>query len=240
MKQTTPLTWVAFHACSTSRRRVIPTNAEIRTSISVRKLSVFTVAMNASPPALVEIDHVPSLARSVVIGAIGFAVVSLIVFATVAFAERWMYRNLTVLGAYLAWTVLFILLGGGVLGSLVVGRWRLPKFYLFYGLAFLLYAVGWVAAYFTLRGIAGEWVGSLAGSILMALVFAASFRATRSTLKFALILFVANSLGYFLGSALNNSVVGPNGMLLWGIAYGLFLGAGIGAVLHYAQVEQSP
>ena len=195
--------------------------------------------MNSSPPAVVDFDRVPSLTRTLVIGAIGFAVVSLLVFATVAFAERWMYRNLTVLGAYLAWTVLFILLGGGVLGSLVVGRWRLPKFYLLYGLAFLIYAVGWVAAYFMLGGTAGEWVGSLAGSMLMALVFAAGFRAIRSTLKFALILFVANSLGYFSGSTLNNSVAGPNGMLLWGIAYGLFFGAGIGAVLHYAQVEQS-
>ena len=182
---------------------------------------------------------VPTLGRSVAIGAIGFGVVSLLVFATVAFAERWMYRNLTELGAYLAWTVLFILLGGGVLGSLVFGRWRLPKFYLLYGLAFLFYAVGWVASSSLLRGTAGEWVGSLAGSILMALVFAAGFRTIRSTLKFSLILFVANSLGYFLGSALNDSVARPNGMLLWGVAYGLFLGAGIGAVLHYAQVEQS-
>ena len=146
-----------------------------------------------------------------------------------------MYRNLTVLGAYLAWTILFILLGGAVLGSLVVGRWRLPKFYLLYGLAFFVYAVGWVAAYFTLRGTAGEWVGSLAGSILMALVFAAGFKKVNATPKFALILFLANSLGYFLGSALNNSVAGPTGMLLWGVAYGLFLGAGIGAVFHFSQ-----
>lgn len=178
---------------------------------------------------------VPTLARSILIGAIGFGIVSLVVFATVAFAERWMYRNLTVLGAYLTWTVLFILLGGAVLGSMVVGRWRLPKFYLLYGLAFFVYAVNWMAAYFALGGTAGEWVGSLAGSILMALVFAAGFNKVNATPKFALILFVANSLGYFLGSALNNSVVGPTGMLLWGVAYGLFLGAGIGAVLHLAQ-----
>lgn len=182
-------------------------------------------------------SSVPSLARSVVTGAIGFTVVSLLVFATVAFAERWMYRNLTVLGAYLVWTALFILLGGGALGSLVVGRWRLPKFYLLYGLAFLVYAVGWIAAYFTLRGTPGEWIGSLAGSILMALVFAAGFKRIQSTVKLALILFVANSLGYFLGSALNDAVRGPSGMLLWGVAYGLFLGAGIGAVLHYCQED---
>jgi hypothetical protein len=179
--------------------------------------------------------QVPTLARSVAIGAIGFGIISLVVFATVAFAERWMYRNLTVLGAYLAWTVLFILLGGAVLGSIVAGRWRLPKFYLLYGLAFFVYAVGWVAAYFALRGTAGEWIGSLAGSILMALVFAAGFNKVNATPKFSLILFLANSLGYFLGSALNNSIGAPTGMLLWGVAYGLFLGAGIGAVLHFSQ-----
>ena len=99
------------------------------------------------------------------IGGLGFCAVSLAVFATVAFAERWMYRNLGLLGAYLVWTALFILLGGGVLGSLVVGRWRLPKFYLLYGVAFFSYAVGWVVAYIMLRGVAGEWLGSIAGSI---------------------------------------------------------------------------
>jgi hypothetical protein len=182
---------------------------------------------------------VPSLARSVMTGAIGFGVVSLIVFATVAYAERWMYQTLSSIGAYLAWTLLFILLGGGALGSLVVGRWRLPNFYLLYGLAFFVYAMNWMAAYFLLHGTAGEWVGSLAGSIMMALVFAAGFEKLRSTLKFALILFVSNSLGYFLGAALYAAVRNPRAMLIWGVVYGLFLGAGIGAVLHYAQVRQS-
>jgi hypothetical protein len=180
---------------------------------------------------------VPSLQKSLLIGGVGFSTVSLCVFATVAFAERWMYTNLTVLGAYLAWTALFILLGGAVLGSLVVKRWRLPKFYLLYGLAFFLYALGWVAAYFILRGRAGEWLGSLAGSILMALVFAAGFRVISATAKFGVILFVANSIGYFLGSTLNDYLGGQVGMLLWGVSYGLLLGAGIGAVLHFAQTK---
>lgn len=181
---------------------------------------------------------VPSLGLSLLIGSIGFSVVSLCVFATVAFAERWMYTNLGLLGAYVVWTILFILLGGAVLGSLVVVQWRLPKFYLLYGLAFFAYAAGWVGAYFTLRGSAGEWVGSLAGAILMALVFAAGFRKIHSTLKFSALLFVANSLGYFLGSACNNFFGGKGGMLLWGVMYGLFLGAGIGAVLHYSQTRE--
>ena len=177
----------------------------------------------------------PSLPRAVAIGAVGFGLASLCVFATVAFGERWLYAQAGVLGAYLIWTALFILLGGAALGSLVVGRWRLPKFYLLYGIAFFAYAVGWVGAYFTLRGRAGEWVGSVAGSVLMALVFALGFGAMRLVIKLSAILFIANSLGYFAGSALNDYVGGKGGMLLWGILYGLFLGAGIGAVLRLAQ-----
>ena len=115
---------------------------------------------------------IPSLKRSLLIGGLGFGLASLCVFATVAFAERWMYTQLGLYGAYLVWTAFFILLGGGVLGSLVVGRWRLPKFYLLFGIAFFAYAVGWTAAYFVLRGAPGEWIGSLVGSLLMGSVFA--------------------------------------------------------------------
>jgi hypothetical protein len=161
------------------------------------------------------------------------------VFATVAFAERWMYARLGLYGAYLAWTALFILTGGGVLGSLVKGRWRLPRFYLLFGLAFFAYAVGWVVSYFMLRGRAGEWVGSLAGSLLMGCVFALGFGAARSTLNLSALLFVANSVGYFLGSALNDAVGGRAGMLLWGAAYGLCFGAGLGAALHLAQSRRA-
>jgi hypothetical protein len=150
-----------------------------------------------------------------------------------------MYAQLGLLGAYVAWTALFILLGGGVLGALVAGKWRLPKFYLLFGAAFFAYAVGWVTAYFIWRDGAGEWLGSLAGSILMGLVLAVGFGVIRKTLSVSAILFVANSAGYFLGSALNNALKGSVGMLLWGGAYGLFLGAGLDAVLHLTQTQRA-
>ena len=117
---------------------------------------------------------IPSLQRSIVTGAIGFCLVSLCVFATVAFGERWMYRTFGLIGAYLVWTVLFILLSGAVFGSLVVDRWRLPRFYILWGLAFFAYAAAWTVAYFIMRDTAGELVGALAGSVLMAVIFAAS------------------------------------------------------------------
>ena len=177
----------------------------------------------------------PSLTKSIVTGAIGFCLVSLCVFATVVFAERWMDQNLGFLGSYLAWIALFILLGGLVFGPLVVSRWRLPKFYLLFSLAFFAYSAVWMIAYFTLRGTVGEFVGSLGGSILMALVFAAGFGVLRSTVKVSAVLFVTNCLGYFLGASLFYSLSEPAGMLLFGVVYGLLFGAGIGAALHLVQ-----
>jgi hypothetical protein len=183
---------------------------------------------------------VPSLSKSIAIGAIGFAVVSLCVFATVAFAERWMYQNLGLFGAYLTWVVLFIVLSGAVFGSVVVvGRWRPPRFYPLFGVAFFAYAAAWIVAYFTMRNTAGEFVGSLAGSVLMAVVFALGFGALRSTVKLSAVLFVSNVLGYFLGLALFNSLSAPTGMLLFGVVYGLLFGAGIGAALHFVQREKN-
>ena len=178
---------------------------------------------------------VPSLQRAIVTGALGFCLVSLCVFATVAYGEEWLYRNLGVLGSYLVWTVLFVVLSGAVFGSLVRGRWRLPRFYLPWTVAFFAYAASWTAAYFSLRRTTGEFVGALVGSILMAVVLAAGFRALRSIVKLAAVIFVANALGYFIGAAIFTSLLNETGMLLFGAVYGLFFGAGIGAALHFAQ-----
>ena len=182
-----------------------------------------------------ESKPLPTLARSIATGAIGFGLVSLCVFATVAFAERWMYQNLGMIGSYIAWTILFILLSGAVFGSLVVDRWRLPKFYLLWAVAFFAYAAIWMIAYFSVSRTSGELVGSLVGSIFMALVLAAGFRSLRSTVKLSVLLFVSNCLGYFLGAALFDSLSAPTGMLLFGVVYGLLFGAGIGAALQLVQ-----
>jgi len=185
---------------------------------------------------LTESKPLPSLSKSIVTGAIGFGLVSLCVFATVAFAERWMYLNLGSNGSYIAWIVLFILLSGAVFGSLVVvDRWRLPKFYLLWAVAFFAYAAIWMIAYFRIGRTKGEAVGSLVGSIFMALVLAAGFRSLSSTVKLSALLFVSNFLGYFLGVALFDSLSEPTGMLLFGVVYGLLFGAGIGAALQIVQ-----
>ena len=180
-----------------------------------------------------------SLKRSIVTGGVGFCVVSLCVFATVAFAQRWMYDRLGVTGAFIAWITLFILLGGRALFPLTNGTQRLQRFYAVFGTAFFMYGIGWMAAYFTLRNTAGQWLASLAGSVSMALVFAAWFSVLRLVLMLSALLFVANSIGYFLGSVFYYSFGRPTGLLLWGAFYGFCLGAGIGAVLYLAQSQRA-
>ncbi len=178
---------------------------------------------------------VPSLQRCLWIGSLGFCAASVVVFATVAFAERWMYQHLGLALSYALWTLLYIVSGAAVFNTLVVGTRRGPRFFLIFGLAFLGYAAGWIAAYFSLRGAVGEWCASLAGALLMGCILAAGFKVLRLAPLLSMLLFGTNSLGYFVGSALNTSIGGQVGMLLWGIVYGLCLGAGIGAVLHRAQ-----
>ena len=177
----------------------------------------------------------PSLRRSTLTGSLGFAGASLLVFATVAFAERWMYEHLGLPVSYAVWTLLFILTGGAVFNSLVVPPLRGIRFFGIFSLSFLGYAAGWIGAYFLLRGAAGEWCGSLAGSLLMGQILATGLGTRHRAWTISLLLFVTNSLGYFLGSALNTAIGGQFGMLLWGVMYGLCLGAGIGTALHHAQ-----
>lgn len=179
--------------------------------------------------------RVPTLLYSLWFGGLGFCLASLVVFATVAFGERSMYRYFGLSGAYAVWTLLFILGGGGVLSALVIGPSRLIRFYLLFSVAFFFYAASWIVAYFTLRSATGEWVGSFVGSVLMGLILAVAFGARQSLLKLILGLFLANSAGYFLGDLLNNAIGGKLGMLLWGAVYGLGLGAGLGYALYLAQ-----
>ena len=53
----------------------------------------------------------PSQRTAIRLGAIRFCIASLIVYATVAFGEGWLYATLGRAGAYALWTILFILLG---------------------------------------------------------------------------------------------------------------------------------
>ena len=181
------------------------------------------------------VGSIPSPSRSLLIGTIGFLTASLVVFATVAFGERWMYRTFGLSGAYLIWTTLFIAIAGSLLSRLVLGPGRFQRFFVLFTAAFLLYAIGWIAAYFVIRGAGGEIAGSLAGTALMAGVICIVFGRTDKFLTVLLILFVGNSIGYFLGRLLNDSFQGRLGMLMWGVCFGIGLGAALGKVFYEIQ-----
>lgn len=168
-----------------------------------------------------------------------FGLASLLVYSTVAFGERWMYQQVGLVGAYGIWTLLFILLGGQALQPLVVRATAKRTFWLWFSLAFLGYAASWMAAYFTIRGPVGEWMGSVLGSAALGMVLAAVFRAWNRYFMISVQLFVAHSAGYFLGEWFHHSVQGRIGMLLSGVCYGLGFGLGLARALFWAQTADA-
>ncbi len=179
--------------------------------------------------------QIPTLRRSLLFGAIGFGGVSTLVFTTVAFGERWLYRRLGIGGTYALWTLLFLLGAGGVLSRLVIGPARTLRFTLLFGCAFLLYAATWMLAYFVLKNQPGEWLGSLAGSLLMALVFCGAFSAGDAAGRIIGVLCAGNVAGYFLGRLAWTAAGGKTGMIAWGVIYGIGFGLGLGFALHACQ-----
>lgn len=182
---------------------------------------------NPSPPPTRPFDAVTR-------GSLAFGLPSLLVFGTVAYAERELYAALGLWGAYAFWTLLFILPSGVALSPLApAGRRR--RFPLLFAGAFGLYAVGWMAGYFLLRRPLGEHAAEVAASAaasgLLALALAAGLGALNRLPRLFGILFAVNTAGYFLGGALYFALGRPLGMLLWGAVYGILLGAGLGAAL---------
>ena len=172
-------------------------------------------------------------------GTLRFGLASLLVYATVASGERWMYQHVGLMGAYGVWTLLFISLGGFALKPLVVQPKAKRTFWRWFSLAFFAYAAGWMASYFTLSGTAGEWLGSLVGSATLGMVLAVVFDAHRRYPRISAELFVAHSAGYFLGEWLHHSLHGRIGMLLWGVCYGLGFGFGLVRALYLAQTADA-
>lgn len=194
----------------------------------------------------------PSLARTLAIGVAGFGAASLVVFGMWAFAGRPMYRYLGEAGAYAVWAILFIGLAGGALNPLVIGPRTLGRFYGLFTVAFGAYAILWSVSWFLLKGRAGEWVGSLVGSVALGLILAWGFAARGAGLRVIAALFVLHSAGYFFGSFLFEFCRGQSGAeffgeslskagrstlakFLWGAAYGAGLGAGLGYALYACQ-----
>lgn len=178
---------------------------------------------------------IPSLTQSLMHGCVNFCFVSVVVFAVWAFSGKRLSQSLGEAGFYAVCALLFVGLAGFELRRLVMGPGALGRFNALFAAGFGAYAVAWCLAWFLVRGKPGEWLGSLAGSVALALVFATAFSATKSLLRVSFVLFLSHSAGYFLGEWIYASFSGKPGMLLWGVAYGLGFGAGLGYALYVCQ-----
>jgi hypothetical protein len=176
-----------------------------------------------------------TLGRSLAVGTTGFALASLAVFGFWAVAGRVMYRTLGEAGFYAVCAVLFILIGSALLRPLT--RLSFGRFALLFGGAFAAYALCWCLAWFLMRGKARESVGSLAGSVALCVVLCAMFSNWRAFTVSAVVVFVAHSAGYFLGSYVYDLLAGHrfSSKLGWGLFYGLGTGAGLGFAFWKAQ-----
>ena len=199
-------------------------------------------------------NSLPAPSATIANGALRFTVVSLLVFALWAFGGHWFYQNLGEGGFYLVCAIAFIGLSGFVLHPLTRGRTGLGRFYGAFTVSFMAYAVLWSAAWFLLRGKLGEWVGSIAGPIALALLLLRLTHAPRASIPLLLAVVALHSLGYFAGDSLYAWVRSPAGAdtfaslnkaerfklgaMAWGFAYGLGLGSAIGLILH--QIATQP
>jgi hypothetical protein len=195
---------------------------------------------------------VPTLAQSLIHGTLGFTLVSLAAYAPWAFGGRWFYRTMGEAGLYAVCAAVFIGLSGVILHRLVIGPGTLGRFYGVFTVAFLAYAIAWCAAWFGLRGKAGEWIGSLAGTLAFAAVLSVAFGAGRLFVRVAAVVFILHSIGYFaggwaysqigaeaelklLGITFSKAGQAAFARMSWGLGYGLGFGAAIGYAFHACQ-----
>src|SRR4051812_9501145 len=93
-------------------------------------------------------DRVPTLGSSLLIGALGFIVVSVGGFAPWALAGSSLYHFITELGVYALCAFTFVALSGVCLHRLIIGPRALWRFYALFTPAFLAYAVAWTCCWF--------------------------------------------------------------------------------------------
>ncbi len=185
--------------------------------------------------------RVPSLVGSLLHGIAGFTLVSIAGFAPWAITGRWVRKAIGEAGMYAACAIVFIGLSGPLLHRLILGPGSLARFYKLFGTAFAAYSAAWIVGWMALRGHAGSIAGLFAGTAVMGAILAAAFGARRAALPSIAALFVLNSIGYFAGGWVEAAVARsgplPLAMTLWGVCYGIGLGAGLGIAFHICQAE---
>lgn len=192
-----------------------------------------------------------SCGASMLLGALGFCGVSVLGFVPWAFLGRELQAVVGEAGMYGVCALVFVGAAGPVLHPLMGGRGSLGRFQRLFAVAFGAYSVAWIVGWMALGGHAGSVAGLLAGTAAMGWVLTRALDARSALLPVVLVLFVANSAGYFAGGwAMERLIDRGSGtsrvlgmdlskrartrvaMLSWGVFYGLGLGAGLGYALH--------
>lgn len=175
-----------------------------------------------------------SLAGSVIYASLSFGLVSVLAYSI------WAFRLMPGAAAlYSTIALVYVGLGGLALGRLVRGPGGWKRFPLLFAAAFLVYALGWCALWFGLKGkhLADLW-GAAVGLAGMTWILQRAFGTAAGFLRLFAGLFAFHCIGYYLGGELYAQVRGPAGRLLWGAAHGLGFGAGLGYVLFYCQASR--
>jgi hypothetical protein len=195
-----------------------------------------------------------TLIRALIIGGIGFTIVSVAGFGLWAFAGKWFYSHIGEVGLYAASTIVFLGLSGLLLHSLICGERKVIRFYKIFVPAFLLYAAAWCGCWFAWKFGAGEWLGSFLGCAVFSLVLAKAFNNWRALLYVIVILFLLHSAGYFAGdwtmkslkpdlvpvlNSFSKQSIGTLAKLSWGVCYGAGFGLGIGYAFYAMQKSRS-
>jgi len=195
---------------------------------------------------------IPSLGASLLRGILGFTIVSVAGFAPWALGGSWLHRAVGEAGMYAACAIVFIGLSGLLLHRLILGPGSLPRFYKLFGTAFAAYSAAWIAGWMGLHGHLGSLAGLFAGTAAMGWIFADAFGERKAAPKSIAALFVLNTIGYYVGGWVEGTVAKlPHlslagivvekpppitiAMLLWGVCYGVGLGAGLGLAFHFCQ-----
>ena len=169
--------------------------------------------------------------RSYIIsGALAFLLPSLLVFGSVAIAERVLYRFLGVGGAYALWAACYIALTSWRVSALIQRLPRMKTARLF-AWAFVLYSMSWYAAYFMVGRRPGEWLAAFVSTFIFSFVLWTGIDRSTKLWRIFRWTLLGHLCGYFIGGEVYYFLRGAVGMILWGIFYGTFFGGGVGAAL---------
>lgn len=174
--------------------------------------------------------RIPSLAFSILYGALGLAVVSIAAYSI------WALKLVGGDAMWAAVAAVYLALGGFVLSRLVVGPGAVGGFAALFAMAFLAYAAAYCAFWFGLKGkhYADLW-GSAVGLVLVTLIVMRAFEKRDGFWLLFLALLALHSMGYYAGGAIYPQFRGSSGRLLYGACHGLGFGAGLGFLLFHAQ-----